>query len=157
MLEQTAIVMEVTPGYVMVESQRKSTCQGCGIKKACGTSLLDNLFATSRVRMKVRDEIGVKPGDEVMIAIDENSLVKVSALMYLLPLLMLFLFAGLAGELLDMRETYVFLAGLTGMLAGFYVIKRLAPVILAFSETEPVVTKVLNHRDILIQAVVRCD
>ena len=89
-------VVKTEPGFAYVLTQRESGCSGCQSEKGCGTSTLAKLFAPeSKSPLKIKDEIGLKTGDQVVLSLDESDLIKHSFMAYGLPLLGLFVFAGL--------------------------------------------------------------
>jgi len=144
MIEQAATVVKTADNIAWVESQRQSTCGSCSAKKGCGTSLLDNMFGASRIRVKVRDDIGTHQGDDVIIAIEENALVASSLLMYIVPVVGLFLFAGIADLLLHLPELFIIISGLTGIIGGFYVVRKIAALSVIFSSTQPAIIEVVK-------------
>lgn len=93
MIEEKAFVVETDSEYAWVETQRQTTCNSCGVKKACGTSVLQKVLGQKRTRLKVLNPNHYKAGDAVVLGLQENALVKGSLLMYGLPLLFMFGFA----------------------------------------------------------------
>ena len=79
--------------------------------------------------MCVLNPLDAKPGDEVMIGFDEQALVKVSLLVYMLPLMSLIL-GAIAGQIgaqwLELRlpELLSILGGFSGLLAGLFWVWR---------------------------------
>jgi len=57
-------------------------------------------------------------GDEVIIGLPEDAVLKASALMYVMPLLSLFVFASLA-DFVSLSEVWVILAASGGLATGF--------------------------------------
>jgi len=98
MLEENARVVQVDAGDVWVETQRRSTCSGCAAANGCGTGLLSRVLGRRNPVMRVvageRDRL--KPGDEVIIGIEESALLQASVAVYLVPLVLM-LGGALAG------------------------------------------------------------
>lgn len=119
MIEERGKVLGVEPGAVWVETIRQSTCGSCQARAGCGQALLQRLGSGARrgfIRALCDQPLVV--GDEVVIALPEDAVLKASALMYLLPLLMLFIFALLA-ELAGLAEPWLILAAAAGLAGGF--------------------------------------
>ncbi|GAB4289316.1 MAG: hypothetical protein Kow0083_02050 [Methylophaga sp.] len=124
MIEQKATVISRDGRLVWVEAERQSTCGQCQARKGCGTGLLAKHVGQRFSRLAVHTELDLKVGQQVMVSIPEQALLTGALMMYLLPLLGLFLAAVLtrmsgAGELVQI------IAGLLGLAAGFFCVKRL--------------------------------
>jgi sigma-E factor negative regulatory protein RseC len=123
MIEQKATVISRDGDTVWVEAERQSTCSQCEARKGCGTGLLAKHVGQRFSRIAVHSDTDLKIGQQVMVAIPEHALLSGAVMMYLLPLIFLFVAAALtrmsgAGELAQI------LAGLLGLTAGFYWVKR---------------------------------
>jgi sigma-E factor negative regulatory protein RseC len=86
MIEETAWVVEREGDYVWVEAERKSTCGQCAARKGCGTGALANVLGRRPMRMKARNTVDARTGDQVIIGLQESALIKGSIAVYLLPL-----------------------------------------------------------------------
>jgi sigma-E factor negative regulatory protein RseC len=82
---------------VWVETQVKSTCGKCEAQANCGTSSIAKAFAHKPEKLRFEMEGTVVIGQEVSLGIPEESLLKASFLMYLLPLIVL-VFSVLVGQ-----------------------------------------------------------
>ena len=96
MIEETALVLEVTPHKALLQTLRKAACESCSVKAGCGTSSLAKVVGKRSSQFTVDNTLNLNPGDQVVVAIEENALVQGSLLMYLLPLLMMLGFGMLA-------------------------------------------------------------
>ncbi|MFW2374164.1 MAG: SoxR reducing system RseC family protein [Gammaproteobacteria bacterium] len=105
MIEETATVVAVEGAYALLQTQRQSACQSCSVKTGCGTSVLSQVVGQRSSQLKVENTLQLKVGDEVVIGLLENSLVKGSLLIYALPI-MLMLGAGLLGDQLAQSYHY---------------------------------------------------
>lgn len=123
MIEESAHVIRSEGEYAWVETQRRSSCGGCAAKQGCGTGALSKVLGAKVQQMKVRNPVHAQSGDEVVLGIEEQALIKGSLLVYLLPLVFMLL-AGLLGQwlapqwLLD-SETVGMIFALAGLFAGF--------------------------------------
>ncbi|WP_455223503.1 SoxR reducing system RseC family protein [Kaarinaea lacus] len=102
MLEERATVVSVDGKTVWVEVKRQSTCGQCAANKGCGSAALQKVLGNKRNIFQVTGDLSVKVGDEVVIGINENAIVKGSLLVYALPILFIIVFA-LIGETIASR------------------------------------------------------
>jgi sigma-E factor negative regulatory protein RseC len=117
MIEESAVVVKIENHQVWIESGQNSACGGCQQKSSCTSNALSSVLKKKPV--PVDSDIQLKTGDEVMVAIDENLLLRASLLLYLVPLIALFTGAGIADWLLADNARYrdLWLAG--SALLGF--------------------------------------
>lgn len=130
MIEEQAKVIEVDGDFAVVETQRKSACGHCNAASACGTSLLDKMFAGRVSRLRVlRNGHEVSAGEQVIVGLQESALLQVSFVVYGLPLLSMFLFAMLgvvAQRFYNFPEWPVIVLAVLGLLAGFAIVRSYA-------------------------------
>ncbi len=103
MIEETALVIRSGPGYAEVRPGKRSACGSCSAKGGCGTALVAGLLGRRRNNtLRLADPLGTRPGERVVLGIDEAAMVRASLLLYGLPLVTLLagMIAGqsLAGE-----------------------------------------------------------
>ncbi len=94
MIEELAVVVKIENHQVWVESGQSSACGACLQKASCSTNAIGSVLKKKPV--PVDSDIQLKNGDQVMVAIDENLLLRTSLLLYLVPLIALFSGAGAA-------------------------------------------------------------
>jgi len=121
-IEETAIVLEVRPQGVLLQTQRKSACQSCSVKSGCGTSVLAKAVGKRSSQFVVENTLGLHVGDQVVIAVDENALVQGSLLVYLLPLLFM-MSAGLLAEWLFATEWVTIISTFSGLILSMTVVR----------------------------------
>jgi sigma-E factor negative regulatory protein RseC len=142
-IEEQGRVVAVEPGAVWVETLRKSTCSSCSVKAGCGQGLLDQLGASGR-RGYVRalSDLQLSVGDAVVIGVREDLLVRGSLLVYLLPLLGLFVAAVLA-EQMSLSEPWVILSALCGFLLACCAVRWRSGITAGDPALQPVVLRAL--------------
>ncbi len=125
MIEQQATVVSSKEGTVWVEAQRQSTCGQCQLQKGCGTGLLANHVGKrfSRLAIPNNTRQDFSPGQQVRLEIAEVALVKGAFLMYIVPLLILFIFGAIA-KTLNLGDGIGIISGFCGLFIGFYWVKR---------------------------------
>jgi sigma-E factor negative regulatory protein RseC len=122
MLEENALVVATDKQYAWVEIQAQSACGQCAANKGCGASVLQGLFGKRDKVMRVISDIPVNIGDEVIVAVNEDAVLKGSLLVYALPILAMIIFAML-GETLASSWVSIGadLLSITGALIGLTV------------------------------------
>jgi sigma-E factor negative regulatory protein RseC len=123
MIEQQARVIEIDGDTVWLEAERESTCSDCQVKQGCGTGLLAKHVGKKFSKISVHKTTDATLGEVVTLVIPEEALLQGAALMYLLPLTLLFLFSIITRSF-DLGEGAEILAGLTGLVTGFAVVKE---------------------------------
>lgn len=78
----------------------------------------------SRGHVRALCDLQLQVGDEVVIGVAEDWLLRSALLVYLLPLLLFFVCAGLM-QWLGFAEPWVIVAGGTGLLAGWLLLRAL--------------------------------
>ncbi len=123
MIEERGRVLSIEPGAVWVETIRQSACNSCQARAGCGQSLLQRLGGSRRQGfIRALSTSACTVGDEVVIGIPETAVLRGSMLVYLLPLLGLFLFALLT-QAVGLGEPAVIVAGFAGMGVGFVMVR----------------------------------
>lgn len=123
MIEQVGRVVALEGEDAWVEGERSSACGSCSAK-GCGTGALSALFGKRTLRIKVKNPNAIPLGAQVVLGLDESSFLRGSFSVYLVPLLLMMIGAGL-GELmapqlgLQSSEGPALLLGIAGLAAGF--------------------------------------
>ncbi len=124
MIEEPGRVIAVEAGAVWVETQRSSTCSGCSVRSGCGKGLSDRLgIRERRGLVRASSDLHLAVGDAVVIGIRERALLKGAILVYLFPLLALFVSAVAASEL-ALAEPYVIMTGAIGFLVACSIVRK---------------------------------
>lgn len=125
MIEESATVTRTEGQWAWLQTERNSSCGKCSARSGCGVSLLNNLGQPRQQPIKALNRAHAASGDQVIVGIDEQALVRGSAMVYLSPLLGLFGGAAL-GEalapwngLISANATSILL-GIGGLAAGLY-------------------------------------
>jgi len=121
MLEETARVIDIEDGLLIAETESRSACSHCS-SSGCTTSVVAKLFGVRRNRLVMENSLDARPGDEVVIRIPDDLLVRASVMAYLLPLLTM-LGAAALGDVLGMSEMFMSLLALAGLALGFLLVR----------------------------------
>ncbi len=89
MISERATVVAVNGDTVIVEAAIKTTCNGCQAQSECGTGAIATAFAPKVQRLELHSPMPVNVGDEVSVGIPEAGVLSASALLYVVPLLVL--------------------------------------------------------------------
>jgi sigma-E factor negative regulatory protein RseC len=145
MIEEHARVIAIEGETAWVETQRKSTCGSCSAKNSCGSSLLERFIGKRSNRLAVARVADMEEGDEVVLGLEERSLLRGSFAVYMLPLLLMLLMAVISQTLLSDKwlssEAASILGGLTGLGLGLYWLKVYAKRALISDRFRPVVLR----------------
>ncbi len=127
MIEETAEVVAVEGDIAVLRTERQSACNSCSVKSGCGTSVLSRVVGQRSSQVEVSNTLQLEVGERVVVAIEEQALVKGSLLIYLLPLLIM-LVAGVVAEMLFAREVVTLIAALSGLLISVVLVRTLLAV-----------------------------
>lgn len=118
MIEETGTVIRVDGDWAVVEPNKGNACGSCSVKGGCGTASLSRFFGQRRQAFHARNLVNARPGDPVVMGMEETSLVRSSLIVYLVPLLGMILGAGLMATWAERSGLNQDLMGLIGLVAG---------------------------------------
>ncbi len=122
MLEVIALVVKSDPNEIDVETEVCSSCVHCSKSSHCGTSELAKLFSARRNQVQLKNTLGAKTGEKVIIGMPDELLVRAAILAYLLPLLLM-IFMTILANATGVSEAYQSLFGLCGLIIGFIFVR----------------------------------
>ena len=138
MIEQSAVVVEIDDSHVVVDCDTRRACERCARGEGCGGGILQALLGERQHRvLALRDGRDVSVDQRVRIGLGEHVVLRAAALVYLPPLLGLFLGGGLIAALVPGAEAWVAVGGLLGLASGIAV-ARLGARRLAGAGLQPV-------------------
>lgn len=126
MIETRAIVIRLEGDEALVESAQGGGCGHCDSENGCGSGKLSQLFSTRPRRFRVRNDAHAEVGSEVLVTLTEGVLLRSALLMYVLPLVLLFAGAAMAGQWAKdagSADGYAVMGGLLGLVVGFALAK----------------------------------
>jgi len=146
MLKEYGIVVELENQFAIVKTIRQNSCGHCAANKGCGTASLSTFFGQKANYVKVVNKLSAKVGDQVIIGLQEQALLKSSLMLYLLPLFFLFI-AVMGYEFLvtifqwPTYEILTVLVGLLGLFIGLKWVKHITAKMLTDPRYHPVMLK----------------
>ncbi len=148
MVEETAQVIKVDGDVVWVQAIQKSACGSCQAQKGCGHSLLAKV-GQKKIELPVAgNDVLVSSGDQVVIGVPEQAILRSSLLMYGLPLGTMILVA-LASSLLGLPEGPSVIASFLALLFGF-VLVNLRSKKMNFAQWQPRLLRKVSFEQSLI-------
>ena len=143
MLEESAIVVKIDQGQTWVVGTQNNGCAGCAQKTSCSTTALASVLKKKPV--PVDSEPGLQIGDTVIVAIDESHLLRAAFSLYILPLIALFIGAGVADSLVSHSTPYsdLWIAGsaLSSLALALLALRKIQTLSLLNYYARPVVIK----------------
>jgi sigma-E factor negative regulatory protein RseC len=122
MIEEQALVVGLDQEYVSLEIIRTKPCGICGQTRGCGASIWGRLFGHRPNIFKVKNSLNARMNDVVLVGIDERALLLGAFYVYGIPLMGVFLGAGLANYVYAgtaYLDKLTALGGLFGLIVGF--------------------------------------
>ncbi|UTW45512.1 SoxR reducing system RseC family protein [bacterium SCSIO 12696] len=131
MLEETVTINAVESDCLWVEADAKSACGSCAARTGCGQKVLAKLMAKPNLlRVPLPAEWqnrshAFQVGQQVTVGVPEEALITGSLLLYLLPLMGLFVGGGIA-QFAAAGEFIIALSCLAGLVVGAVAVRLYA-------------------------------
>ena len=124
MIEERAVILSLdnVTRNATLEIERQNACGLCGQTRGCGNSIWGKLFAHQSNAFKAQNRINAKVGDSVIVGINEQALLKSAVLLYIMPLVTLFIGAILMQQIFK-TNAYAMLGALLGLVLGLLWVK----------------------------------
>lgn len=124
MLETHATVVATTGQSASVLLNQVSGCEQCN-GQGCGSSKLGQLFCSKTVEFEVLNPVNAQVGDKVLLTVQDGAVLRGISVLYLVPLGALVSTAALVNFLVN-DEFWVALGATSGLLLGFWCVKRIS-------------------------------
>ena len=148
MIEEHARVIAVQNGQLLLEAQTKASCSACAVKQGCGTSVISKWVGRKFTRFQAPNTVNARVGDEVVVGLAEEAMLKGSVLVYLLPLLAMIGFALLADSLIAADTPSRDLMVLIAAVAGFSLMLVISRLLLSTGSNSSKLTPVVLRKNI---------
>lgn len=142
MMQTRAVVIRLEGQDAMVESTRGGGCGSCDSEKGCGSGKLSQLFSADVRRFRVRNVGNAQVGSLVQVSMPDGVLLNSALLMYVLPLVLLFICALLVSHMAPTAssvDAYSAAGALAGLILGFVLVKLISVRRKLFSVAQPVI------------------
>ena len=141
MIKEWATVVSWQNGIALVSCDVKASCNSCASRAGCGSRVLNKLGPQTSRTGSGASEQAVVGGEEVGLGIAEGSLLGSAMLVYLSPLVGLFIMGGLF-QMLFGTDVAAMCGAALGGVGGFWLAKGLSPTLAAREEWQPVILSV---------------
>lgn len=122
MLKEPGVVEKASPHQAVVLVEQSSACEQCRSRGAC------EVLSGKTMRVELSNELGAKEGDRVEITIPAASVLKVSFLVYLVPVAALVAGAYVGNIWAEGRTAdptpYAVATGMLAMIGSFLLLRR---------------------------------
>jgi len=143
MISEEGIVKEIKGNKAIVKVERSSACRHCSARGSCGIDL-----DSQEVLIEVENRLHAKIGDKVELSVPSGSLLKMAALVYILPILSLLLGAYEGGKValkLGLSSsTGSILGALFLLIISFCILKKIDKIIRNRESYKIQMTKILT-------------
>ncbi|PQQ38488.1 SoxR-reducing system protein RseC [Photorhabdus laumondii] len=141
MVKEWATVIHWQQGRALLRYGSSSGCGSCQARATCGSYLLNKLGSDGIYQLELEILQPLQPGQKVEVGIPEGSLLRSALLVYLTPLIGLFL-GGALLQLWITNQLWVFCGGVLGGVLGFFFARRVATYWDNRQEYQPVVLQI---------------
>lgn len=148
MMREWATVVSWQNGVATLHSEMKTSCSSCSARKGCGSHMLNKLGPKNAHVMKITSAEPLVPGQRIELGIEEKSLLSSALLVYMTPLLGLFIVAGLF-QMLFHSDLAAAAGALLGGIGGFIVAKGISGYLGKSASFHPVILSVALPPDAL--------
>lgn len=152
MIEERAVILSLDSmsgiPSATLEIERKSACGLCGQTRGCGNSIWGKLFAHQSTAFKAQNHINAKVGQSVIVGINESALLKSALLLYILPLVTLFLGAILATKIKP-GDASAMIGAAVGLVLGLLWVKGHTMSSRYFSLQQPVILRLAFQETVI--------
>lgn len=135
--------METSGDLAMVETERTSSCGGCGAKVFCKPGSGNSTI------VETLNPIHAEPGERVRFEITGRVLLQSSFILYILPVLFLVMGAGVGKKFASIFPAYgqdacSALTGVLFLVLGILILNRIGKYWSRKAELKPVITEVVG-------------
>jgi sigma-E factor negative regulatory protein RseC len=119
--ETRAVVVRAEGEFALVEAEAGAGCGRCDSVRGCSASALGKLFCATPRRFRVLNRVGARPGERVVLGVEDGAVARSAGAVYGLPLLLLTAGAVLGagfGDAPGTRDLYALAGAGIGLLAG---------------------------------------
>lgn len=141
MIKEWATVISWADGIALVSCDVKSSCNSCASRAGCGSRVLNKLGPQTSHTISVPSEQPLVEGQKVELGITEGSLLTSAMLVYLSPLVGLFVMGGVF-QMLFGTDLAAMCGAALGGVGGFLLARGFSHKLAAREEWQPVILNV---------------
>lgn len=148
MIKEWATVVSWQNGEALLKCDVKTSCSSCASRAGCGTRVLNKLGPQTEHLLTVASEKPLRAGQKVELGIAEKSLLGSAVMVYMFPLIGLFIFSGLLQWLFGTDIAAMF-GALLGGIGGFLIARIFSNRFSQRENWQPVILSVALEPDAL--------
>ncbi|MBJ9255752.1 sigma-E factor negative regulatory protein RseC [Citrobacter amalonaticus] len=148
MIKEWATVVSWQNGEALVSCDVKASCSSCASRSGCGTRVLNKLGPQTTHAIVVASDVPLAPGQKVELGIAEGSLLGSAMLVYLSPLVGLFLIASLF-QVLFGSDLAALSGAILGGVGGFLIARGYSRKLAEREAWQPVILNVALPPDMI--------
>ncbi|AMG91492.1 SoxR-reducing system protein RseC [Citrobacter amalonaticus] len=148
MIKEWATVVSWQNGEALVSCDVKASCSSCASRSGCGTRVLNKLGPQTTHTIVVESDVPLAPGQKVELGIAEGSLLGSAMLVYLSPLVGLFLIASLF-QVLFGSDLAALSGAILGGVGGFLIARGYSRKLAEREAWQPVILNVALPPDMI--------
>lgn len=141
MIKEWATVIAWDNGMAQVSCDVKTSCNSCSSRAGCGTRVLNKLGPQTSHTISVPSAEPLVAGQKVELGITESSLLGSAMLVYMSPLIGLFVVASLF-QMLFGSDIAALCGAVLGGVGGFLIAKGFSPRLAARETWQPIIISV---------------
>lgn len=141
MIKEWATVVSWNDGEALLNCDVKASCSSCASRAGCGSRVLNKLGPQYTHTIKVKSSEPLVAGQKVELGIAESSLLGSALLVYMVPLLGLFVMAGLF-QFLFASDIAALCGALMGGVGGFLLARGCSESVARREAWQPVIVSV---------------
>lgn len=141
MIKEWATVVSWQDGQALVSCDVKASCNSCASRAGCGSRVLNKLGPQTTHTLVVPSDTPLEPGQKVELGIAEASLLGSAVLVYMTPLVGLFLFASLF-QVLFGSDLAALSGAVLGGVGGFLIARGFSRQLAERESWQPVILNV---------------
>lgn len=141
MIKEWATVVSWDNGVALVHCDVKASCSSCASRAGCGSRVLNKLGPQTSHTISVPCEQPLSVGQKVELGIAESSLLGSAVLVYMAPLVGLFVMASMF-QVLFANDFASLCGAILGGVGGFLVARGLSPGLASRQSWQPVIISV---------------
>jgi sigma-E factor negative regulatory protein RseC len=148
-IEERARVIAIKNDQLLLEAETRAACNACEARQGCGTSVLSKWVGRKFTRFQAPNTVNASVGDEVVVGLAEEAMLKGSVFVYLLPLVAMIIFALLADGLISADAATRDLLVLVSAVVGFSLALTISRLVLSSRSNRIRLTPVVIRKNIV--------
>ena len=143
MATEQGVVVKTESKAAWVKTVKSGACQGCSARGSC-----HSLGSSNEMEVKAVNKAGAKVGDRIVLSVEASSLLKVTFMLYVFPILLMIVGAVIGQEIatyfnINPSALSAFL-GFSFFFAAFLVVKSTTNKLAKKNKYQPKIVKILK-------------